>query len=343
MNRIPWIFKGSTLASLVTLIALPLVLPSASLATEVLIFAIAVLGCNLLLGYTGLLSFGQGIFFGLGAYTSSLCLLRLGTGLLTSLGIAVIAGAMVASVVGGLAIRRRGIYFVMLTLAFSQMAYFVASTSKEITGGENGLLDVPRPPLALFGVQLSTLVSSTAFYAFVAVIFLGLFVAFRRVIHSPFGSTLLAIRENEERAIAVGYNTRYFKIMAFAMSGAVTALAGALYAVFLHFAPLSNIEFAMSEQIVLMTIIGGTGSLYGSLLGAGAMVIVGETLSAIWPRWMLLLGIILIAIVMFMRGGLWGGVEGLISRFRNRKLRHQSPRNGQPKHGQAPSMEVPGE
>ncbi|MEI6208633.1 MAG: branched-chain amino acid ABC transporter permease [Desulfuromonadales bacterium] len=331
IHRIPIILRGTTIASLVTLILLPLVLPSASLATEVLIFAIAVLGCNLLLGYTGLLSFGQGIFFGLGAYTASLCLIRLGTGLLSSLGIAVIAGGVVAAAVGSLSIRRRGIYFVMLTLAFSQMAYFVASTSKDITGGENGLLDVPRPPLVFFGMQISSLATGSAFYAFVAVIFIVLYVALRRVIHSPFGSTLLAIRENEERALAVGYNTRYFKIMAFAMSGGITALAGALYAISLHFAPLSNIEFVMSEQIVLMTIIGGTGSLYGSLLGAGFMVVAGEALSAIWPRWMLLLGIILIAIVMFMRGGLWGGVEQVMNRFRSRK----------PQQGQAPPLEVP--
>jgi branched-chain amino acid transport system permease protein len=319
MNRIPLIFRGSTLASIVVLILLPLVLPSTSLAIEVLIFAIAVLGCNLLLGYTGLLSFGQGIFFGLGAYLASLCLLHLGTGLFTSLVMAVLAGGGLAALVGALAIRRRGIYFVMLTLAFAQMAYFIASTATGLTGGDNGLLDIPRPPLTILGAQLSSLSSNISFYLLVASIFLALFIALRRVIHSPFGSTLIAIRENEERAIAIGYNTRYFKIIAFAMSGGITAMAGALYAMFLNFAPISNIEFAMSEHIVIMTIIGGTGSLLGSLMGAGFMVIVGDALAAIWPRWGLLLGIMLVAIVIFMQGGLWVGVEKLIHYFRGRR------------------------
>jgi len=307
----PSLLKGITLASLISVILLPLVLPSSSLATEVLIFAIAALGCNLLLGYTGLLSFGQGIFFGTGAYLTSLSLLHLHTGLLTSLTIAVVLVGLIAAVVGGLSIRRQGIYFVMLTLAFAQMAYFIAYSANGITGGDNGLFDIHRPPLRLFGLQLASLDSSYAYYIFVAVLFMIIFVALRRVIHSPFGSTLLAIRDNEERAIAIGYNVRYFKIMAFIISGCVTALAGGLYAMFLNFAPLSNIENVMGEQILFMTIIGGTGSLFGSFLGAGFLIVMGDVLSTFWPRWLLLLGVLLIAIVMFMRGGLWGCIESL--------------------------------
>lgn len=304
----------TTLAMFVVVIGLPLVVPSATLACEILIFAMAVLGCNLLLGYTGLLSFGQAIFFGSGAYVAALAMIHWQVGLISALLLAIAAGALLALLVGALAIRRTGIYFVMLTLALTQMAYFIAYTLSDWTGGDNGLLDVPRPPLAIGGTTLLDLDTPLAFYGFVAVLFVALYLGARRAIDSAFGSTLLAIRENEARAAAVGYDTRHFKILAFTLSGAITGLAGALYAMLLNFVPLSNIELPMSEQILIMTIIGGTGSLLGSLLGAGTIVILGDVLSALWPRWMLLLGVALIAVVIFMRGGLWGGIETLTRR-----------------------------
>ncbi|MDR2123807.1 MAG: branched-chain amino acid ABC transporter permease [Desulfovibrio sp.] len=308
-------FGGPTPAVAVLLVLMPFALPSSTMATEILIFATATLACNLLLGYGGLLSFGQAIFFGSGAYLSSLTMMRLGAGLLPALLVAVVAGAVSAALVGALSVRRTGIYFVMMTLAFNQTAYFIAYTLSDWTGGDNGLLDVPRPPLALFGVTLADLSSATAYYVFTAVIFLLIFIAVRRVIASPFGSTLIAVRENEARALALGYDTRNFKIAAFAVSGAMTSLSGALYAMLLNFAPLENIQLSMSENIVIMTVIGGTGSLLGSLLGAGAWVIVSDMLAEIWPRWLILTGGALILIVLFLRGGLWGGVESLMRRF----------------------------
>lgn len=320
MNRLPkGLWGGTTLAVLAILVLLPLLLPSATLATEILIFAMAALACNLLLGYGGLLSFGQGLFFGAGSYLAALAMIHFEVGLIAALGIAAAAGAVIATAVGWLAIRRTGIYFVMLTLALAQMGYFLAYTLSKWTGGDNGLLDVPRPPLALFGVVLADLGGAHAFYAFVAVLFLLVYVGARRVIDSPFGSTLVAIRENEARASAVGFDTRHFKMLAFTLSGAVTALAGALYAMLINYVPLDNVAMAMSENIVIMTIIGGTGSLLGSLLGAGALVLLGEILSAIWPRWPLLLGVGLILLVMFLRRGLWGGVETLIARYRRKE------------------------
>lgn len=315
------VFGKVTYIAIIMIALMPLVIPSATLATEILIFAMAALACNLLLGYTGLLSFGQGIFFGSGAYLSSIVMIHWNFGLWSALLTAVIAGAVLAAIVGVLAIRRAGIYFVMLTLAFSQMSYFVAYTLSDWTGGDNGLLDVPRPSLTVFGYQLSDLTSSYAFYAFVAVLFLLIFLFARRVIFSPFGTTLVAIRENENRASSVGYSTNQFKILAFVLSGAITGLAGALYAMLLNFAPLSNIDLQMSESILIMTIIGGTGSLIGSLFGAGAIVLIGDVLSAFWPRWMIALGVILILVVLFMPSGLWGGIESVVKRI---GLKHKS-------------------
>src|SRR5450830_325113 len=274
--------KAMLLWVLAVLIGLPLILPSATLASEILIFAMAALACNLLLGSTG-------------------------------------AGGFLALLVGALAIRRTGIYFVMLTLAFSQMAYFVAYTLSDWTGGDNGLLSVPRPEIRIGDTVLLSLADARAFYGFVAVVFLLIFIGARRVIASPFGSTLMAIRENETRASAIGYDTRHFKILVFVLSGAVTGIAGALYAMLLHFVPLSNIDLAMSENILIMTIVGGTGSLFGSLLGAGSIVLLGDFLSDLWPRWLMLLGVILILVVIFMRGGLWGGLASLFENVRGRR------------------------
>lgn len=314
---------GTTLAMFAVVIALPIVLPSATLATEILIFAMAALACNLLLGYTGLLSFGQAIFFGAGAYASALSMIHWNAGLIGALLVAVVVGSVLALLVGMLCIRRKGIYFVMLTLALTQMGYFLAYTLSDWTGGDNGLLGVPRPPLAVGEMTLISFNSPLAFYGLVAAIFATIYIIARRITDSPFGSTLLAIRENESRASALGYDTRLFKIMVFVLSGAITAVAGALYGMLLNFVPLSNIELMMSEQILIMTIIGGTGSLFGSLLGAGSIVLLGDIMSAIWPRWMLLLGVALIAVVIFMRGGLWGGLQSLM----NRESRREPPQH----------------
>ena len=285
---------------------LPLVIQSGSLATEVLIYALAVLGCNLLLGFTGLLSFGQGIFFGLGSYTAGLLLTRWPLPMSLALLAAVAMGALAATAVGWFAIRQRGTYFVMLTLAFSQMFYFLAYSLPDLTGGDNGLLDVPRPPLSLAGLAELPLASPWQFYAFVAVCFVAVFWLLLRVTESVFGRTLLAIRDNEARAMAVGYNVRRFKLAAFALSGAVTALAGAFLALMTGIAPLSSIEYHTSEMILVMTVIGGTGNLFASLLGAAFYVLFSDWLSTLWPRWLMLLGLLLIAVSLFMQKGLWG-------------------------------------
>lgn len=302
---------------------LPLFIQSGTLAAEVLIFAVAAAGCNLLLGYTGLLSFGQGIFFGLGSYTLGLVLTRTPMPLLPTLILAMAVGGIVAIVIGALSIRRQGVYFVMLTLAFAQLFYFLAYTFSDITGGDNGLLGIPRRgigPLALTG--------SWSFYAFVAVIFLIAFAGLQRVATSTFGRTLLAIRDNGERAQAIGFPVRVFKIAAFAVSGALTGLAGALHALLIGIAPLSNIDYHMSESLLIMTIIGGTGNLFGSVLGAAFYLIVSDTLSGIWPRWLLLLGALLIVLALFMQKGIWGLIERGVEAVQGRRLRAGPTRAG---------------
>ncbi|SPA17584.1 Branched-chain amino acid inner-membrane translocator [Cupriavidus taiwanensis] len=310
-----WRYRFWWLALGVTLL-LPLTMRSGTLATEVLIYAMAAMACNLLLGYTGLLSFGQGIFFGLGSYAVGLALTRASLPMPLALLLAIAIGAAAAALVGWFAIRQRGTYFVMLTLAFAQMFYFLAYTAPGITGGDNGLLDIPRPPLSVAGHALVPLASPWQFYGFVAVLFLAVFLAVLRVTESVLGRTLLAIRDNEERALAVGYNVKAFKLLAFMVSGAVTGLAGALHAMLTGIAPLTNIDYHASEMILVMTVIGGTGNIFASVLGAAFYVLLADWLSTLWPRWLMLLGFLLIAVSLFMQRGLWGLGATLWDRLR---------------------------
>ncbi len=307
------------LLALAVVLLMPLLMQSGSLASEVLIFGLAAMGCNLLLGFTGRLSFGQGLFFGLGSYTIALTLTRWPLPMPFALTLAVVVGALGAAVVGWVAIRQKGTYFVMLTLAFAQMFYFVAYTATGITGGDNGLLDIPRPSLALFGQVLWPLTSPWQFYSFVAVIFMAAFWLLLKVSRSTFGRTLLAVRDNEERAGAIGYNLKLLKLQAFVISGAVTGLAGALHAMMTGIAPLSNAEYHTSEMILVMTVIGGTGNLFASVLGSAFYILLGDWLSSLWPRWLLLLGLVLIAISLWMQRGLWGLGEKLWGLVRGKR------------------------
>jgi branched-chain amino acid transport system permease protein len=306
------------LLALAVVLVMPLTMQSGSLASEVLIYGLAAMGCNLLLGHTGLLSFGQGIFFGLGSYTIALTLTRWPLPMPLALVLAVAMGALGAAIVGWVAIRQRGTYFVMLTLAFAQMFYFLAYSMPGLTGGDNGLLDIPRPSLAVGGFTLWPLTSPWQYYGFVATLFLVSFWLLQKVSASIFGRTLLAVRDNEERAAAIGYNLKLLKLQAFVISGAVTGLAGALHAMMTGIAPLASAEYHTSEMILIMTVIGGTGNLLASLLGSAFYLLVGDWLSTLWPRWLLILGVVLMVVSLGMQRGLWGLGESAWNRLRGK-------------------------
>jgi branched-chain amino acid transport system permease protein len=310
------------LLALAVVLLMPLLMQSGSLASEVLIFGLAAMGCNLLLGFTGLLSFGQGVFFGLGSYTIALTLTRWPLPMPLALLLAMVMGALGAAVVGWVAIRQKGTYFVMLTLAFSQMFYFIAYTATGLTGGDNGLMDIPRPSIGVLGHTLWSLASPWQFYGFVAAVFLLAFWLLQTVSRSTFGRTLLAVRDNEERAGAIGYNLKLLKLQAFVISGAVTGLAGALHAMMTGIAPLSNAEYHTSEMILVMTVIGGAGNLFASVLGSAFYLLMADWLSSLWPRWLLLLGLVLMAVSLWMQRGLWGLGESAWHRIRS-KLENQ--------------------
>lgn len=294
------------LLSSVSVVMLAVFAPSWGIAVLILIYALAAIGCNLLLGFTGLLSVGQSVYFGLGGYVAALGAIHLHLQMLSGLLLAALLGAVIAAVVGLFAIRRIGIYFVMITFAFAETASFLAYAFKDWTGGENGLQGLPLASLGGFGSSFFIAGTDARFFIVASVLFVLLFVLLQRFVDSPVGSVLVAIRENEQRAEAIGYPVRTYKLIAFMVSGAVTAIAGCLYAFYVGSASISAVSVDTAIMIVIITVLGGIRSLYGSFLGAVVYVVLSTNLSDLWPRWQLLLGVALIAIVLLFKGGLHG-------------------------------------
>ncbi|OGA78585.1 MAG: hypothetical protein A3G81_04805 [Betaproteobacteria bacterium RIFCSPLOWO2_12_FULL_65_14] len=280
-----------------SILLLPLVVRPA-IATEIWIFAIFGLGLNLLLGYTGMLSFGQSTFFGSAAYVAGWLLKHYGINVLAALGIGVGVGALSALLVGYLCVQRSGLYFIMLTFALNQLFYFIAYQWTTVTGGEDGMPGIPRP--VLLGLDFQ---DPLMYYAFVVVLFLASLWLMKRIVESPLGKILQAIRENEVRAEAVGYHVPRFKLLAFVLAGAFSGLAGVLYAMLFGIVPLEAIGFVFSGNVVFATLIGGSGSLYGPIIGSFVFIWLSESVSTMWARWPLLLGVAFVIVVLFLRGG----------------------------------------
>jgi branched-chain amino acid transport system permease protein len=287
--------------NLAILVAAIVLLPLAVrpvIAAEIWLFAIFGLGLNLLLGYTGLLSFGQSTFFGSAAYVAGWLLKHYAINVFLALGIGIGVGALSALLVGYLCVQRSGLYFIMLTFALNQLFFFIAYQWTSVTGGEDGMPGVPRP--AFWGLDFK---DPVLYYAFVSVLFLASLWAMKRIVESPLGKILQAIRENELRAEAVGYNVPRFKLLAFVIGGAFSGLAGVLYAMLFGIVPLEAIGFVASGNVVFATLIGGSGSLYGPIIGSFVFIWLSESMSVIWERWPLLLGVAFVIVVLFFRGG----------------------------------------
>ena len=280
-----------------SILLLPVVVRPA-IASEIWIFAVFGLGLNLLLGYTGLLSFGQSTFFGSAAYVAGWLLKHYGINIFLALGVGAGVGALSALLVGYLCVQRSGLYFIMLTFALNQLFYFIAYQWTSVTGGEDGMPGIPRPPI--FGFSLE---DSVVYYGFVSVVFVVSLWAMRRIVGSPLGRILQAIRENEVRAEAVGYNAPRFKLAAFVVAGAFSGVAGVLYAMLFGIVPLEAIGFVFSGNVVFATLIGGSGSLYGPVIGSFVFIWLSESVSTVWARWPLLLGVAFVIVVLFLRGG----------------------------------------
>jgi branched-chain amino acid transport system permease protein len=270
---------------------------------KTLCFALFALAFNLLIGYVGLLSFGHALFFGWAAYVSAHAakVWHLTPELAILTGTA--AAAVLGLVVGALAIRRQGIYFAMITLALAQMMYFFALQAP-FTGGEDGIQGVPRG--FLFG--LFDLSNAMTMYFTVVVIFIASFLLIYRIIHSPFGEVLKAIRENENRAISLGYKTERYKLVAFVLSAALAGLAGAVKALVFQLASLTDVHWTMSGEVVLMTLVGGLGTVFGPVVGAFVIVAMQNYLAG-FGQWVTVIqGVIFVICVLLFRRGVVGEI-----------------------------------
>jgi branched-chain amino acid transport system permease protein len=270
---------------------------------KVMCFALFACAFNLLLGYAGLLSFGHAMFFGVAGYASAHAAKVWGLTPELSIGFGVLVAAALGAVVGRLAIRLAGIYFAMITLAFAQMIYFYCLQTP-FTGGENGIQAVPRGKL----LGLISLSDNYSLYYFVlAVTLAGLAVTYRAV-HSPFGEVLAAIRENEPRAISLGYHTDHHKLIAFVLSAALSGLAGGTKAIVFQLASLTDVQWPTSGEVVLMTLVGGIGTITGPLVGA-TLVVMSEDLLASFGGWISVIqGFFFVICVLLFRRGIVGSL-----------------------------------
>ncbi len=275
-----------------------------------LCFALFACAFNLLLGYTGLLSFGHAAFFGTAAYITGYAAKVMGV----STGLAILAGTagalLLGIIFGGLSIRRQGIYFAMITLALAQLVFFVYLQAS-FTGGEDGLQAIPRGKL-LWVINLEK--DLTLYYVVFAIFLFG-FLLIHRTIHSPFGQVMKAIRENEPRAISLGYDVNKYKLMAFVLSAGLAGLAGATNAIVFTFVTLTDVDWHTSGDVVLMTLLGGMGSIFGPVVGAFSIVTLESKLSdKVGSLVTVIIGAIFVICVLLFRRGIVGEVQGLYRR-----------------------------
>jgi branched-chain amino acid transport system permease protein len=274
---------------------------------KLLCFAMFACAYNLLLGFSRMLSFGHAAFFGSAAYATAWLVTSPGWGTAPAILAGTAVSGLLGLVIGAIAIRRQGIYFAMITLALAQLVYFVCLEAR-FTGGENGLQGVPRG--SLLGVL--PLRSDLVMYYLVLAVFIAVFVLIRRVVHSPFGQVLKAIRENEPRAISLGYEINRYKLLVFVLSATLAGLAGSLKALVLGFATLSDVQQSTSGEVILMTLLGGTGTFFGPLIGAAVVVTLQEYLSDIVGGWVTaIIGAIFVACVLSFRRGIVGELAAL--------------------------------
>nr|WP_215310253.1 branched-chain amino acid ABC transporter permease [Polynucleobacter sp. Adler-ghost] len=272
-------------------------------AMKVFCFALFACAFNLLLGFTGLLSFGHAAFFGTSAYITAYLCKELGLSPEFGIVSGVLGSGILGFLIGSLAIRRQGIYFAMVTLALSQMVYFLA-VQLPFTGGEDGIQGVPRG--MLFG--LINLKDDVSMYYFVLVIFLLAFALIVRTVHSPFGQVLKAIRENEPRAVSLGYDVDRFKLISFVISAALAGLAGSLKTLVFQLATLTDVHWHMSGEVVLMTLLGGMGTILGPVVGAGIVVGLQNYLANIGSWSTIATGFIFVICVLAFRRGVVGEI-----------------------------------
>jgi branched-chain amino acid transport system permease protein len=301
------------LVALLAMLAFPFMVGDypRALVAEIYIFAIFAMSLDLLLGFTGLMSLGHAAFFGLGAYTVAILGTLYGVNAWLALAAGIAIAAAGAALIGFFCVRLSGIPFLMLTLAFSQLVYSVALKWRDLTGGSDGMAIAEKP--SLFGIELS---NSLAMYFLTLVFLVFAYWALRRLLNAPLGHVFVGIRENEPRMLAIGYDTRAYKLLSFTIAGAFAGLAGGLYAVFNSFISPDALYWTASGDILIMTMLGGAGTLIGPAIGAGVFLLMKNVVSSYSDHWLAIIGTVFIGCVLFFPGGIWGTLRQVTWRER---------------------------
>ncbi len=284
-----------------------------ALGARVLVLGLAAMSLNFLLGFTGVLSFGHAAWFGLGAYGAGLTLKFLAASTPLSLLAGTLLGGALGAALGALIAHRRGIYFAMVTIAFGQVFYYIAYRWNALTGGDDGLRGFSRQPLAIGPWRIDIVANGVAFYYFVLVCFAAAVAIMALLLRSPFGHTLVAIRENERRARFLGIPVEFHIWLAFALSCVFISFAGGLYALLNNFADPNNLHYSLSGDLVIMAVLGGMRSFWGPLLGAALFVVLQDYVSSLTTNWMSFVGLLFVLVVLFFPRGLLGVLRGKAS------------------------------
>jgi len=309
----------ATAAGLIVALLLPkLGVPTfyVSLLTQTWIFAIVAMSLDLLIGFTGLVNFSQAALFGVGAYAVAIAATRFHVvGFLPALGLGIVAAVVTAAIFGLVALRSEGVGFIIITIALNEIVWGLAYQWVSVSGGDNGITGLVRPAVGPFDVSANTGYYYVCFACFALALLLMLL-----IVRSPFGLVLKGVRETPRRMRALGYNVWLYRYLALMLSGAFAGLAGVLFAWYNQFVGPVALSLDQSTQFLIMVILGGIGTLYGQLLGAFVVVFLSNELSAITPRWQLILGLVYFAVVMYAPGGLVVLVPRLWARLRGRNI-----------------------
>ena len=295
--------RTGELVALLALLVLPFLMTDypRALVSEIFIFAIFAMSLDLLLGFTGLMSLGHAAFFGLGAYAVAVLGAQFGINAWVGVAAGVAVAGCGAALIGFFCVRTGGIPFLMLTLAFSQLVYSAALRWRDVTGGSDGLAIADKP--SFFGYDLS---NSLVMYFMALSFFVLAYWGLRRLLNAPLGHAFVGIRENEQRMMAIGYPTRAYKLLSFTIAGAIAGLAGGLYAIFNGFISADAVYWTASGDILIMTMLGGAGTLIGPAVGTAIFLLLKNVVSSYSEHWLSIIGITFICCVMFFPGGVWG-------------------------------------
>jgi len=321
------------LVTITLLVAAPWLLPALGydywldILAEIIIWSLFAASVNLLFGYVGLLSFGQALFFGMGMFGVAVGVSKLGLGFWPALGLGMVVAVGTAAIAGALAVRLTWHYFAIITVVFSLIFYFIALSAKPLTGGDDGT-SFSMPPMLTVGEFELSLTDPTVQYFFILLAVGSAFYLKHRIIKSPFGMALMAVRENDVRASLIGLNVYFLRWVAFVVAGGFAGLAGCLFALFGRYASASYMFYHVSGEGVVWTIVGGAGTLFGPAIGTALLIIVREELSNVWEHYPILVGVIVIVTVIFAPKGLAGIWNTVLDRFVSRS--EESPTQTEP-------------